>query len=130
MLEKIFKAYDIRATYPQPLNEDAAWKVGYASGQYLAEQVSRNPNPVTTLPDTVAVSRDMRPQSGSLSEALINGLGASGMNVIDLGECDTSFIYFAINHLGTAGGIQVTASHNPINYNGFKYWFGSVCVRV
>jgi len=120
MLEKIFKAYDVRATYPEPLNEDAAWKVGYASGRFLAQDVAENRESGTSRPDTVAVSRDMRPQSGSLAEALIAGLRASGTNVVDLGECDTSFIYFAINHLGTVGGIQVTASHNPINYNGFK----------
>src|SRR6185503_16582370 len=102
MIEKIFKAYDVRATYPNPLNEDAAWRVGHATAQYLKR------------------SRDMRPHSPQLAKALSDGIRSVGMNVIDVGMIDTSFIYFAINHLGTVGGIQTTASHNPIQYNGFK----------
>src|SRR5690606_3486890 len=66
------------------------------------------------------VSRDMRPSSPQLAEALCTGIRAAGMNVADLGMCDTSFMYFAINHLGAVGGVQTTASHNPIEYNGFK----------
>jgi len=62
----------------------------------------------------------MRPSSPDLAKALSDGIRSVGMNVIDVGMIDTSFIYFAINHLGTVGGIQTTASHNPINYNGFK----------
>jgi len=109
-LEKIFKAYDVRATYPDMLNEAAAFKVGYATGEYLGRDGD----------GTVLVSRDMRPHSPSLCKALTAGLRASGRDVVDLGMCDTSFMYFAINHLGAIGGIQTTASHNPINYNGFK----------
>ncbi|MEX2215367.1 MAG: phosphomannomutase/phosphoglucomutase [Phycisphaeraceae bacterium] len=121
-LSKIFKAYDVRAIYPDPLNEAAAWKVGCATGQYLKQHVEDAEGDLAslTLPHTVVMSRDMRPHSESLSKAFIEGVLASGMNVIDVGMCDTSFIYFAINHLNAAGGVQVTASHNPINYNGFK----------
>jgi len=68
----------------------------------------------------VLISRDMRPHSPGLCKALALGLRAAGANVVDLGMCDTSFIYFAVNHLDAVGGIQTTASHNPINYNGFK----------
>jgi phosphomannomutase len=121
MIEKIFKAYDVRATYPSPLNEEMAWKVGHATAQYLKrsrqgvakeQQVKRE--------DTIAVGRDMRPSSPDLARALSDGIRSVGFNVIDVGMIDTSFMYFAINELDTVGGIQTTASHNPIQYNGFK----------
>jgi phosphomannomutase len=121
MIEKIFKAYDVRAVYPNPLNEEMAWKVGHATAQYLkrsranvpADQKVKNEN-------TLAVGRDMRPSSPDLARALSDGIRSVGMNVIDVGLIDTSFMYFAINQLETVGGIQTTASHNPIQYNGFK----------
>ena len=113
-IAQIFKAYDVRATYPDKINEDAAWSVGYAAGQFLMKQAGK------AAGGEVVVSRDMRPHSPSLAKALIEGLRAAGASVVDLGMCDTSFIYFAINHLGALGGIQTTASHNPIHYNGFK----------
>jgi phosphomannomutase len=108
----------VRATYPQPLNEDVARKVGYATAQFLKQAASKYP-PVKHA-DTLVVGRDMRPSSPSLSDALIEGIRSAGLNVIDVGMIDTSFIYFAINHLECLGGIQTTASHNPIQYNGFK----------
>lgn len=119
MLGKIFKAYDVRAVYPDPLNETAAWKVGYAAGQYLSRTSGLDGS------GRVLVSRDMRPHSPALAGALCDGLRAAGAHVIDLGMCDTSFMYFAINHIdrelnNVVGGIQTTASHNPIQYNGFK----------
>ena len=120
MIEKIFKAYDVRATYPQPLNEDAAWKVGFGTAQFLRESRQKADEPKVKLNDTIAVGRDMRPHSPALARALCDGIRAAGMNVIDVGMIDTSFIYFAVNHLDCAGGIQTTASHNPIEYNGFK----------
>jgi phosphomannomutase len=117
MIGSIFKAYDIRATYPDKVNEKAAKYVGQATGEHLRKL--RNP-PKVPMPNTVLISRDMRPHSPSLSQALAEGVLASGMDVIDLGMCDTSFIYFAVNFLGAIGGIQTTASHNPVAYNGFK----------
>ncbi len=121
MIEKIFKAYDVRATYPSPLNEEAAWKVGHATGLFL-KRSRQNIDPAQRVQreESVVVGRDMRPHSPSLAKALCDGLRSTGMNVIDVGMIDTSFIYFAINHLDAVGGIQTTASHNPINYNGFK----------
>ena len=113
-LSQIFKAYDVRATYPDKLNKPVAWRIGYAAGQHLGRASGRAGG------GTVLVGRDMRPHSPALAASLIEGLRASGVGVIDLGMCDTPFIYFAINHLDAAGGIQVTASHNPANYNGFK----------
>ena len=121
MLDRIFKAYDVRATYPNPLNEEVAWKVGHATGQFLKR--SRQSLPAeqrVKREDTVVVGRDMRPHSPALAGALIDGVLSTGLNVIDVGMIDTSMIYFAINHLDAVGGIQTTASHNPINYNGFK----------
>src|SRR5689334_3024114 len=121
MIDKIFKAYDVRATYPNPLDKEAAWKVGHATGQYLKR--SRQTIPAgqkVKMEDTVVVGRDMRPHSPELAAALCDGLRSTGMNVIDVGMTDTSFIYFAINHLDCVGGIMTTASHNPIQYNGFK----------
>lgn len=111
MIGKIFKAYDVRALYPDPLDEDAGWKVGYATGQFLKQQNGRG---------KVIVSRDHRPAAPSMAEALVKGIRASGMDVVDLGRCDTSIQYFAIPHLDAVGGVQCTASHNPIEYIGYK----------
>ncbi len=116
MIGPIFKAYDIRATYPEPLNEEAAWKVGLSAGQFFLKGAKA----AGATSNSVAVSRDMRPSSPSMCKALIDGLLASGVDVIDLGMADTSIQYFAVNFLNAIGGIQTTASHNPINYNGFK----------
>src|SRR5256714_5962035 len=121
MIENIFKAYDVRATYPDPLNEEVAWKVGHATGQFLKRSRQNvPPDQKVTMEDTVVVGRDMRPSSPDLAKQLSEGLRSTGMNVIDVGMIDTSFIYFAINHLDCVGGIMTTASHNPIQYNGFK----------
>src|SRR3954469_7464283 len=121
MIEKIFKAYDVRATYPSPLNEEMAWKVGHATGQYLKRSREKLPGEQRVkMEDTVVVGRDMRPSSPDLCNQLAEGLRSTGMNVIDVGMIDTSFVYFAINHLDCVGGIMTTASHNPIQYNGFK----------
>lgn len=119
MIDKIFKAYDVRATYPNPLNEEAAWKVGHGAAQYL-KRSRQSATERVKLEDTMVVGRDMRPSSPALAKALIDGIRSVGMNVIDVGMIDTSMIYFAINYLDTVGGIQVTASHNPVQYNGFK----------
>src|SRR3954453_19831582 len=121
MIEKIFKAYDVRATYPNPLNEEMAWKVGHATAQYLKRnRASIAKDQQVKNENTIAVGRDMRPSSPDLARALSDGIRSVGFNVIDVGMIDTSFMYFAINELGTVGGIMTTASHNPIQYNGFK----------
>jgi phosphomannomutase len=121
MIDKIFKAYDVRATYPNPLNEEAAWKVGHATGQYLRRSRQTLPGAQQVkMESTVCVGRDMRPHSPDLAKALSDGLRSTGLSVIDVGMIDTSFMYFAINHLDCVGGVMVTASHNPANYNGFK----------
>ena len=115
----IFKAYDIRGLYPDQLDEEAAWKIGNASAQFL-RSLLRGYERGQANAQCVCVGRDMRTHSRSLTHALIEGMNATGANVIDLGLIDTPQMYFAINHLGTCGGVQVTASHNPAQYNGFK----------
>ena len=109
----IFKAYDIRGIYPDTIDEDIARKIGLAFRSVL------DPNILATN-QTVIVGRDMRSHGEPLSEALIEGLLAAGLDVVDIGITTTPMSYFAVGHLQAAGGIQVTASHNPAEYNGFK----------
>jgi phosphomannomutase len=109
----IFKAYDIRGTYPDELDETTAFRVGYHFHDLLDEEdLARGPK--------VVVSRDMRSHSIPMARALKEGLRARGVAVIDIGLADTPQNYFAIGYLAASGGIQVTASHNPAVYNGFK----------
>jgi phosphomannomutase len=115
----IFKAYDIRGVYPDQLDEEAAWKIGYASARFL-RSLLRGYERGQANAQSLCVGRDMRTHSERLAQALIEGMNATGTNVIDIGMIDTPQMYFAINHLGTCGGVQVTASHNPAKYNGFK----------
>ncbi|HCO95993.1 MAG TPA: phosphomannomutase/phosphoglucomutase [Phycisphaerales bacterium] len=115
----IFKAYDIRGIYPDQLNEEDAWKIGCATARFL-RSLLRGYQRGQTASQSLCVGRDMRTHSESISKALIEGMNSTGANVIDIGMIDTPQMYFAINHFGTCGGVQVTASHNPANYNGFK----------
>lgn len=116
---QIFKAYDIRGIYPDQIDEEGAWKVGCATARFLRSLLSGYERGQAQA-QAVCVGRDMRTHSESLAMALIKGMNSTGTNVIDIGTIDTPQMYFAINHLGTCGGVQVTASHNPAKYNGFK----------
>ena len=119
MIGKVFKAYDVRAIYPRPLNEKISWQIGHAAATYLlasAAEVGR----LDPMGRTIIVGRDMRTSSVSLRDALVEGLRDAGARAVDVGLVDTPMVYFAINHLDAAGGIQVTASHNAAKYNGFK----------
>jgi len=118
-IDKVFKAYDIRGIYPDEIDEDLAWKVGHAAAQFLRSLLSGYERGQASS-NRLVIGRDMRPHSGPLAEAAIQGITASGAGSVDIGLCDTPMVYFAVNHLGTCGGLQVTASHNPIEYNGFK----------
>lgn len=109
----IFKAYDVRGIYPSELDEEKARQIGLAF-QFVLDESDR------VLGNTVVVSRDMRESSPALAQALIEGLTASGLDVEDIGLATTPMNYFAVGAHGAAGGIQVTASHNPAQYNGFK----------
>jgi len=115
----IFKAYDIRGVYPEQLDEEDAWKIGHGTAQFL-RSLLRGFERGQAKAHSICVGRDMRTHSEALADALAEGITASGANVIDIGLIDTPQMYFAINHLGACGGVQVTASHNPAKYNGFK----------
>jgi len=119
MLGRVFKAYDIRGTYPDLLTDRMAWQVGVGCGRFLLELASAA-GETTPMMRTVVVGRDMRESGPKLTGELIDGLTRAGVSVIDLGLVDTPMISFAINHLGCVGGVMVTASHNPPNWNGFK----------
>lgn len=119
MIGKVFKAYDVRATYPRPLNEKIAWQVGHGAATYLLE-VAREAGRLDPMGRAIVVGHDMRTSSPALTASLVDGLRDGGALVIDIGLVDTPAVYFAINRFDAAGGIQVTASHNPANYNGFK----------
>ncbi|WP_312582614.1 phosphomannomutase CpsG [Atlantibacter hermannii] len=108
-MEKLtcFKAYDIRGKLDVELNEAIAARIGRAFGEYLK-------------PKTVVVGGDARLTSEPLKLALAGGLQDAGVNVLDIGMAGTEEIYFATFHLNVGGGIEVTASHNPIDYNGMK----------
>lgn len=107
-----FKAYDIRGQLGTELNNDIAYRIGRAFGQFLT--------PTKDAPRSVVVGGDVRLTSAALKQALANGLMDAGVNVIDLGMTGTEEIYFATKHLGIDGGVEVTASHNPMDYNGMK----------
>lgn len=119
MLGKVFKAYDIRGTVPDLLDEKMAWQIGFGASKFLLADAAAA-GETSPMMKNIVVGRDMRKTSPALSKALIQGINDHGGNVIDLGLCDTSMIYFAVNHLDCAGGIMTTASHNPPQYNGFK----------
>jgi phosphomannomutase len=119
MIDQVFKAYDVRATVPDPLNEDVAWRIGNATAQFLRSTM-RGPDRSDPDMNALVVGRDMRKSSPGLSRAFIEGVVATGTPVIDIGLVDTSQIYFAANQLKCCGAVQTTASHNPANDNGFK----------
>ena len=102
-----FKAYDIRGRVPGELNEDLARKIGKALAARLGE-------------GAVVLGHDVRLTSPGLQEALAAGLRGEGREVVDIGLCGTEEVYFQTDHLGAAGGVMVTASHNPMDYNGMK----------
>lgn len=102
-----FKAYDIRGRIPDELNEDLAYRIGRAYADYLK-------------PARVVVGHDIRLSSPAITDALVEGLRDGGSNVFHIGQCGTEEIYFATSHFDMDGGIVVTASHNPKDYNGMK----------
>ncbi len=103
-----FKAYDLRGRIPGELNEDVAYRVGRAYAEFVK-------------PKKVIVGRDIRLSSEELCNALTQGLLDSGVDVYDIGLCGTEVVYFATFAKEMDGGIMVTASHNPPDYNGMKF---------
>lgn len=108
-IQSIFKAYDVRGKVGSELTPETVQTIGKSFGSWLPKE------------GTVAVGRDMRPDSAELAQALIDGLVSVGRDVIDIGEVTSDMIYFTTGHLGLAGGAVVTASHNPGEYNGIKF---------
>lgn len=115
----IFKAYDVRALYPSELDEKAAYLIGRAYVAYLESSLAAEGTP-SSAPLRIAVSRDMRLSSPSLATAFGEGARDQGANIIDFGMAGTDMLYFAVGRNGFDGGVQVTASHNPKQYNGMK----------
>lgn len=113
VIPSIFKAYDIRGVVPSTLTEEVAYHLGHAFGTHAAAHGET----------VVAVGRDGRLSGPALSQALIRGLVDVGVQVIDIGAATTPMLYFAASTL-CASGIQVTGSHNPKDYNGFKMVLG------
>ena len=104
----IFKSYDVRGIYPAQLNEDVAYQIGRCFVPLLGAK-------------TVAVGRDMRPSGKSLFEAFARGASEAGADVVDVGLVSTDALYFAVGKFGYDGGVMITASHNPADYNGMKF---------
>jgi len=102
-----FKAYDIRGQIPNQLNPEICYRIGNATAEFLDTK-------------SVVVGRDMRLSSNEFADAVIKGLMDAGVQVFDIGLCGTEMAYFATMHLKSGGGIMVTASHNPADYNGLK----------
>ncbi|MEZ8280605.1 phosphomannomutase CpsG [Vibrio splendidus] len=111
-----FKNNDIRGIISSQINEPFAYLLGKAFGEYLLSGNAKTPSAW----HPVVIGRDNRETSLSLQEAITAGLSESGISVMDLGMTGTEEVYFATRHLKAIGGIQITASHNPINYNGMK----------
>ena len=106
----IFKAYDIRGRVGTELTTEVAGRIGRAFASWLPEHDTK----------TIAVGRDMRPDSAELAASLIEGARSQGYDVIDIGEVTSDMIYFVVGHYNLAGGAMITASHNPGEYNGIK----------
>lgn len=113
---RIFRQYDIRGVVGADLTVEAAEAIGKAYGALLAER---------GIPREVAVGRDNRPSGAALRDALVRGLRSTGVNVVDIGVVPTPVLYWSLHHLPVQGGIQITGSHNPPEFNGFKLCVGT-----
>ena len=106
-MSDIFKAYDVRGIYPEEINAGTVKQIGNATVSFLKAK-------------TMVVGEDARLSSPELGQAAISGITSAGCDVYDIGQCTTPLFYFSVNKLGADGGIMVTASHNPPEYNGLK----------
>ena len=108
---EVFRSYDIRGIVGEDIDKNVAEKLGKSFGSYIQEKLGEN---------TVIVGHDNRESSDELSEFLIKGLTLTGVNVIDIGLATTPMVYYARKEFDIGPAIQITASHNPGEYNGFK----------
>ena len=117
---EIFRQYDVRGIVGRDLTASTAYTLGRGYAAYLANRGASGP---------VAIGRDNRPSGDELRDALVRGLTESGLDVIDIGQVPTPLLYWSLNHLAVVGGIQVTGSHNPPEYNGFKLSLGTASIH-
>lgn len=113
--ETIFHVYDVRGRYPEEINPEAAYRIGWAFGQFLARDKK------VALPAQVVVGLDMRGSSPFLAREVLKGLTQQGFDAVDAGKLPTPAFYHAVAFGNFAAGVMVTASHNPKEYNGFKF---------
>ncbi len=111
--QSIFKAYDIRGVYPTEIHEEIAYRIGGAYSRFMKQETG-NPNP------RLVICRDMRTSSQPLKAAVERGMVDEGVLVVDIGLASTPTFYFGVAYFGFDGGIQITASHNPPQFNGCK----------
>ena len=114
MEKGIFREYDIRGILDKDFNLSDVKKIGLGYGTYLHQNGG----------EKAVIARDCRLSSPDIRDALVHGLMKSGAHIIDVGICPTPLLYFAIRHLKADGGLMITASHNPPEYNGFKVCLG------
>lgn len=114
MKPHIFREYDIRGVYPDELNSKTAHHLGLAVGTYFGNKGA----------ERIAIGRDCRLSSPELSEGFNKGLAGTGIDVVDLGMIPTPLLYYSLHQLDVNGGVQVTGSHNPPEFNGFKICLG------
>jgi phosphomannomutase len=113
--QSVFKAYDVRGTYPDQMNEELAYKIGRALTVFLSGESGK---PASEL--SIAVGRDMRLSAPDMMDSYIKGITEGGADVLSIGQVGTEVTYWIVNHRGLDGGAMVTASHNPAAYTGAK----------
>ena len=116
----IFRQYDVRGVVGEDLTVDTAYAIGCAFASHLARK---------NITGAVAVGRDNRPSGNELRNSLVEGLTTCGVDVVDIGVVPTPLLYWSLSHLDVAAGIQITGSHNPSEYNGFKICIGTDSVH-
>jgi phosphomannomutase / phosphoglucomutase len=119
MKSHIFREYDIRGVVPEELNEEMAHDLGLAMGTYYHDRGAGR----------ISVGHDCRLSSPDLSKGLIDGLMECGVEVVDVDMVPTPLLYFSLHHLETDGGVQITGSHNPPEFNGFKVCLGKATIH-
>ncbi|RLB17684.1 MAG: phosphomannomutase [Deltaproteobacteria bacterium] len=114
MKAHVFREYDIRGIYPEELNEETVFELGQAIGTFYQDRGAQK----------VSLGRDCRLSSPVLFEALRKGLLSTGLNIVGVNMVPTPVLYFSLHYLDVGGGIQITGSHNPPDFNGFKVCLG------
>lgn len=127
--EKIFREYDIRGVVKKDIDRNIAVSVGKAFGTYLNSKLNPELDSGQNFKLKVSVGRDVRLSSDDLASGIVEGIVSTGIDVYDIGICPTPLQYFSIFHLDLDGGIMVTGSHNPPEYNGFKISIGKETIH-